>query len=370
MINRERILREFLELCSIPCLSREERQVADFLQGRLQEIGLTVTEDKAGEAVGGNAGNILTLLPGNDASLPRIMLTAHMDCVGPCDGVKPQLVNGIIKSDGTTILGGDDKSGVAAIMEVLRVIKEKNLPHNDIQVIFSICEEIGDMGAKQITAEMVKADCAYVLDSDGSPGSIINSAPGQYLVKAKIHGRTAHAGVCPEKGANAIRAAAEIITKLPQGRLDSETTCNVGLISGGTASNIVPDYAEFECDLRSIDPDKLEQLKDTFVAAISHGTAMEGISTEAEAEKPFVSFTVPEQQTCLQRALRAAGKLGLPVVIEKTGGGSDANHYNAIGIPTVVLGTGMSNFHTCEEFIKEKDLYDLAEWVLEISSGK
>ncbi|MER2138809.1 MAG: M20/M25/M40 family metallo-hydrolase [Succiniclasticum sp.] len=258
-INKQRVLDEFFELIKIPCPSLGEREVADLLKKKLEELGGEVTEDmQAAKALNGTAGNIVADFKGTVAGAPRILLNAHMDCVNPCAGIKPRIEDGVIKSDGTTILGGDDKGGVVAILETLRCLKEQNLPHGDIQVVFSVSEEQGCAGAKNLDTSLLHSDIGYALDSSGRPGKIIFAAPGQNKIFAKVHGKTAHGGVAPEKGINAIKKAAEILMDVPTSRIDEETTCNIGIIHGGSATNIVPDLVEIAMDCRSRNPEKLK----------------------------------------------------------------------------------------------------------------
>ena len=366
MIDRKRVLDEFFELVKIPCSSKNERQVADLMIKRLESLGATVKEDGAAKKLGGNTGNLIANFKGNTPGAPKIMVSAHLDCVEPCTGIKPQIVDGVIKSDGTTILGGDDKGGVVAILEMLRVLKEKNLPHGDIEVIFSVCEELGVQGSKNMDKELLSADFGYSLDSSGRPGKVIYTAPGQNKIFAKIHGKTAHGGVAPEKGINAIKAAGEILVKVPSGRIDEETTCNIGIINGGTATNVVPALVEIACDARSRNQDKLDKLTEQMVDAFKNSCTMDGVKVEVEVVKSYSSYNLDQNSPCIQLAKKAGEKLGLPVEIVGTGGGSDSNHYNGYGIPCTVLGTGMTNVHTCDEILIEEDLYMTAEWILEI----
>ncbi len=366
LINKERVLAEFFELVQINCLSKNEREVADLLTKRLEELGGTVQEDTAHHILGGNTGNLVANFKGTKDGVPKIMLTAHMDCVAPCANIKPQLVDGVLKSDGTTILGGDDKGGVVAILETLRVLQEQNIPHGDLQIIFSVCEELGVAGAKNIDQSLLDAEFGYALDSSGRPGKIINVAPGQNKLFVKIHGKTAHGGVEPELGINAIKAAGEILMKVPSGRIDEETTCNIGIINGGSATNIVPDLVEIACDARSRNQEKLDNLTATMVDAFENSCTMEGVKVEVDVRKSYGSYNLDVDSKCIQLAKEAAEKLGLPANISGTGGGSDANHYNGFGIPTTVLGTGMTKAHTVNETLLEEDLYATAEWTLKI----
>jgi tripeptide aminopeptidase len=366
MINKKRVLEEFYELVKIPCPSYNERQVADLMIKRLQELGGTVTEDHAAaKALGGNTGNLVANFKGTKAGVPTIMLAAHLDCVNPCAGIKPILENGVLKSDGTTILGGDDKGGVVAVLETLRCLKEQNIPHGDIQVVFAVCEEQGVAGSKNMDKSLLKADFGYALDSSGRPGRIINAAPGQNKIYAKVHGKTAHGGVAPEKGINAIKKAAEILMGVPTSRIDAETTCNIGIIKGGSATNIVPDLVEIAMDCRSRNKEKLAKLTKQIVTAYEEGGKKAGVKVDVEVKPSYNPYQLPEDSRCISLAAKAAKELGLPVSIEGTGGGSDANHLND-AVPCTVLGTGMTNCHTVEETLLEEDLYNTCEWVLAI----
>ncbi len=366
MINKQRVLSEFFELAGVTCHTKDEREIGDLLTKRLEELGCTVKEDTAGQKIGGNCGNLIADYPGSIAG-PTVMLAAHMDCVEPCAGIKPILKDGVIRSDGSTILGADDKAGVVAILETLRVIKEKNIPHGPIQVVFAVAEEGGVNGSKNMDKELLKADFGYALDSSGSPGKIVNAAPGQNKVNVKVYGKTAHAGLAPEKGINAIVAAGRIMANLPPGRVDDETTCNVGIIKGGTATNVVPDMVEIACETRSRNSAKMEKLTKEFCKVFEDGAAaQEGVRVEITVQKAYDPYVLPDDMPAIVLAAASAQKLGLPVSIGGTGGGSDANFYNTYGVPCAVLGVGMSNAHTKEEYITEKDLYDAAAWTLQI----
>jgi tripeptide aminopeptidase len=363
MINQERMLAEFFELVKIKCSTRDEREVADVLKARLAELGLEVTEDNVGEKIGGNCGNVLAYKKGTLQDAPTLMLSAHMDCVEPCGGVEPQLKDGIITSVGDTILGADDKAGVVAILEALRVVNEKSIPHGPIQVVFTVAEEGGLNGAKNIDASLLKADFGYALDSSGAPGEIITMAPGQNSIIALIHGKKAHAGVAPEEGINAIVVAGKALAQMQCGRIDFETTSNVGIISGGIATNIVPDLAEVKCEARSRNMEKLEMqtlhMKETFEQVAEAN----GARAEVKVNKAYGPYVLLESDPVVTLAVQAAKSIGLTAEVKATGGGSDANFFNNYGVPTAVLGVGMNKVHTTDEYIKEIDLYNSAELV-------
>lgn len=363
MVNKERILADFFELVKIKCSTRAEREVADLLKGRLAGLGMDVMEDNVGEKIGGNCGNILAYKQGTIEGAPTLMLSAHMDCVEPCESVEPQLKDGIITSVGDTILGADDKAGVVAILEALRIIAEENIPHGPIQVVLTVAEEGGLNGSKNIDPSLLKADFGYALDSSGFPGEIITMAPGQNSINVVVHGKKAHAGVAPEEGINAIVVAGKALAELNCGRIDFETTSNVGIVAGGIATNIVPDIVELKCEARSRNMEKLEsqtkQMKETFekVAAANGGRA------EVMVKKAYGPYVLQEDAPVVKAAMNAAESIGLTPVAKGTGGGSDANFFNNYGVPTAVLGVGMSKVHTTDEYIKEIDLYKNAELV-------
>lgn len=365
MLNEKRILDEFYELVQVRCSSRNERQIADLLTKRLEELGCTVTEDNAGEKIGGNTGNLVANLKGTLA-VPTVLLTAHMDCVEPCEGIKPILKDGIITSDGATILGADDKAGVVAILETLRVLREDNIPHGDIQIAFTCAEEGGVNGSKNMDSSLLKADLGYTFDTHGAPGKIVFMAPGQNKIFVRVEGKAAHAGIAPEKGNNAIVALAKMLTKIPQGRIDEETTCNIGTIKGGEATNVVAETAELLMETRSRDKAKLDKLTADCMKIFEAGGVETGTKVTVELRPAYDPFTIARDALPITVAAKAAEKLGFKVSIEESGGGSDANFFNAYGVPTTVLGVGMTNSHTKEEYIKEKDLYDSARLALQI----
>ena len=364
MINKERMLAEFFELVKIKCSTTDERQVADLLKARLVALGMEVTEDNTGEKIGGNCGNVIAYAPGTVQGVATIMLSAHMDCVEPCGGIEPQLKDGIITSVGDTILGGDDKAGVVAILEALRIIKEKHIQHGPIQVLFTVAEEGGLNGAKHMDPSLLKADFGYALDSSGAPGEIIIMAPGQNNITAIIHGKKAHAGIAPEDGINAIVIAGQALAAMTYGRIDGETTANIGIINGGVATNIVPDRVEVHCEARSRNMEKLaaqtKHMKETFERVAREN----GARAEVNVQQSYGPYVLTEEAPVVALAVAAAQSIDLIPDVRATGGGSDANFFNNYGVPTAVLGVGMNKVHTADEYIKEVDLYNSAELVI------
>jgi len=366
MINRERLLAEFLELTRIDSPTKNERQIADILKNRLESLGMVVTEDDAGQTIGGNCGNVFAYLKGNLPKAPIVLFSAHMDTVDPCLNIEPVLHEGVITSAGPTILGADDKSGIAPILEALRTIKEQRISHGDIQVIFSVAEEGGLNGAKNLDKTLLKADLGFVMDCVGGPGEIILAAPGQDRINVMIKGRASHAGFAPEDGISSIVIAAKAISSMPTGRIDEETTANIGTIQGGRATNIVADKVDITCESRSRNLIKLEYQTAQMREAFQRCAEEMGAVAEIEVIRLYEPFILTEESQVVAIAGQAARSAGLTVITGATGGGSDANYYNRYGVPCVVLGTGMQKPHTTEEWIKEEDLYRTAKLVVEI----
>ena len=361
LVNKERMLAEFKEVVAVPCHTLQERPVFEMLRAKLEALGFTVEEDDAGEKLGGNCGNLWAFLPGNKKGAVSVLLSAHMDGVEPCGGTTVVQKDGVLYSDGTTILGGDDKSGVVAILEGVRMLVEENAEHGDIQILFTIAEEGGVNGSRCMDRSKLKAQVAYALDGEGAPGEIVIGAPGQYRYKISVYGKKAHGGLEPEKGINAIMIAAKALAEVKRyGRIDEETTCNIGIIGGGVATNVVPDLVEIEGDVRSRNNEKLEAIREEVVSTICNAVEKYGAKVTAEVEHKYSSFLIDTESTVVKLAKSACAMYGFTPDITQTGGGSDANFLNAYGVPCVILGTGMQNVHTVEEFLKEEDLYNSA----------
>ncbi|HHY08992.1 MAG TPA: M20/M25/M40 family metallo-hydrolase [Firmicutes bacterium] len=364
-VNQQRLLDEFLELVQIDAATKNERQIADVLKTKLKDLGLAVTEDDAGEKIGGNTGNIIAVLEGELDTTP-LLFCAHMDRVEPGSGIKPKISDGIITSDGTTILAADDVTGLAAILEGLRVVKEEKIPHGRIEILFTVAEEGGLFGAKSLDHTKLQAQAGYFLDSDGPVGTIIVQAPAQKGIEITVHGKAAHAGVAPETGINAIVVAAHAITKMNLGRLDMETTANIGIIKGGGATNIVPDKVKLWGEARSRDDAKLDKQIEHMAETVRKVCTDYGVTADIEIEDSYRSFSLNQDDYVVKLACQAAEAMGVEPHFESTGGGSDANIINAYGIPSVVLGVGYANVHTTSERMPIDELVKAAEYVVSI----
>ena len=366
MVNEKRLVESFMELVKIDSISREERKLADFLIEKLEDLGLEVIVDQAGEKVKSNSGNMIARLKGNIKEVTPIMFSAHMDTVVPGKNINPLCDGEKIVSDGKTILGADDKAAIAALLESLHIIKEKNISHGDIEIVFTICEEMGLHGAKNLDISDLNAQMAFVLDSGGQVGEIISAAPSQNSLKIIIHGKSAHAGSNPEEGINAIQVAGFALSRMKLGRIDEETTTNIGIISGGKATNIIPDEVTLEGEVRSRNEEKLEKYT-KILKQIVEDTARE-FKTKAEVKinREYSCYNLSTDDRVVKIAIKAAKDMGLEPQLHPSGGGSDANVFNKKGFPAVDLAIGMEKVHTVDEYILVKNLKNTVEYVLSI----
>jgi tripeptide aminopeptidase len=374
MVNEKRLIESFMELVKIDSVSREEKEVADFLVKKLKDLGLEVIVDQAGEKVKSNSGNIIARLKGNVKKVTPIMFSAHMDTVVPGKNISPLLKGEKIVSSGKTILGADDKAAIAALLEALRIIKQNDIPCGDIEVVFSICEEIGLKGAKNLDISSLNARMAFVLDCGGQVGEIISAAPSQNSLKIIIRGKSAHAGSNPEEGINAIQVAGFALSRMKLGRIDEETTTNIGIISGGKATNIIPDEVTLKGEVRSRNEEKLEKYTKK-LKQIAEDTAQEfKAKAEVKINREYYCYNLSTDDQVVKIAMKAAIDMGLEPLLHPSGGGSDANVFNKKGFPSVDLAVGMEKVHTIDEYILVKNLKNTAEYVLSIintvSSGE
>lgn len=363
MVNRERLVQEFVELVKIDSLTRMERQMADTLKAKLEQLGCSVYEDDAGSKIGGNAGNLICTIKGQK-NVPAILLMAHMDTVVPGLGKKPVIEGNWIKSDGTTVLGGDDLAGVSCILEALKVLKEQNWDHGDIQVVFSIAEEGGLFGAKNLDYSKINAKYGFVLDGGGPIGSVAVKAPSQDKINVVIKGKAAHAGMEPEKGISAIQIAAEAIASMTLGRIDEETTANVGIISGGKATNIICDQVEIKAEARSRNPEKLAKQTQHMRECLERAAAKFGGSVVFKSEIEYPPFSIPEDAEIIKFLEKGAQEAGVKLILEATGGGSDTNIINSKGIQAIDMSVGMDKVHSVEEQICIDDMVKAVEFLV------
>ena len=366
MVNKKRLIESFMELVKIDSVSRDEKEVADFLVKKLKDLGLKVTVDQAGEKVKSNSGNIIARLKGNIKKATPIMFSAHMDTVVPGKKINPLLKGEKIISSGKTILGADDKAAIAALLEALHIIKENNISCGDIEIVFSICEEIGLKGSKNLDISSLNARMAFILDAGGRVGKIITTAPSQNSLEIIIYGKSAHAGSNPEEGINAIQVAGFALSRMKLGRIDEETTANIGVISGGKATNIIPDKVTLKGEIRSRNEEKLEKYTEQLIK-ITEDTAQEFKAKEdVKIKHEYYCYNLSPDDQVVKISIKAAKNMGLQPELCPSGGGSDANVFNKKGLPSIVLAVGMEKVHTMEEYILIKDLRNTVEYVLSI----
>lgn len=366
MINEERLKNLFIELVEIDSPSGFEAQLRDYLRNIWQQRGLSIEEDEAGQKLGGNSGNILIRVPGNRPG-PTLLFCAHMDTVEPGRGIKARIDDdGYIRSAGDTILGSDDKVAIAALVEAFDCLQENRLPYPDLELLFTVFEEQGLLGSKEFDFSKLEATLAYVLDDGHSPGSIVVRSPCQNGIEYIVKGQAAHAGMNPEKGVNAIQAAAAALAKMPCGRIDEETTCNFGFIQGGTARNIVAEYCNVSGEARSLSEEKLASLTDKLTSIFIEEVERYGASAEVKVKFLYPAVTLNLNQEVCSLAQKAASRIGLPCREVSTGGGSDASIINSHGIPCANLSVGMQEVHTCKEQIAIDDISQVARLILAI----
>lgn len=366
MINRDRLVEEFLELVQVDSETKFEAEICKVLKEKFTALGVQVVEDDTMNETGHGAGNLICTLEGTKDGVDTIYFTSHMDTVVPGKGIKPSIKDGYIVTDGTTILGADDKAGLAAMLEAVKILKENNIEHGKIEFIITVGEESGLVGAKALNPALVTAKFGFALDSDGTVGNIIVAAPTQAKVKATIYGKTAHAGVAPEKGISAITIAAKSISKMPLGRIDEETTANIGRFEGGGPTNIVCDRVDILAEARSLVPEKMEaqvaKMKDAFetVAADMGGRA------EVTVDVMYPGFKFADGDHVVEVAKRAVTEIGRTPELQRSGGGSDANVIAGFGVPTVNLAVGYEEIHTTNERMPIEELIKTTELVVSI----
>jgi tripeptide aminopeptidase len=355
----------FLELAAIPSPPGEEREVAVRVRAYLEALGLEVLEDDAGARIGSNTGNLLCRLAPTetDGGVP-IFLCAHLDTVPPSGPLEPVIEDGVVRNGGGTILGADNKAAVAAMLEAARRIVAEGRPHVGVELLFTPKEEVGLQGAKAFDASRLEAETGFVYDQGAPVGEVVLGAPYARQIEVVIRGRAAHAGMAPEEGRSAIAAAARAIADLRLGRLDDETTANVGLISGGTAKNIVPDRCSFSIDVRSHDEAKLADLVREQLETITFAASLEYCEAETTVAQSYRGYRFARGDLPVALARAALKRAGIQPQLGLTGGGADANVFNERGKSCVNLANGMMEIHTPDEHIAVADIERMVEVTL------
>ncbi|GAB4333930.1 MAG: tripeptidase T [Desulfobulbaceae bacterium] len=373
-INRERLAECFVKLCETDSPSRSEGKVAALLRSIFTDLGADeIVEDDSAEITGSDTGNLIVRFGGTEPG-DGVFFCCHMDTVEPGRGVKVRREGDLFTSAGETVLGSDDKSGIAAVIEALRHLRENRIPHRPVEIILTTCEEIGLLGAKALDPERIRARFGYALDSTGID-KVITAAPAANRLEITVRGVAAHAGLHPEWGINAITLAARGLTAVPQGRIDEESTVNIGTIQGGIASNIVPEKVSIIGEVRSHNERRLEELTDEVRGAFEDAVQGWNDPTGQARGKPEVSVGVnldfplmrlEPQDRVLRHVAAAAEKMGCPLEYRVAGGGSDANILNGYGLQTAIIATGMTHVHSTDEQVNLADMERLAELLVSI----
>lgn len=365
-MKADRLIETFQELVAIDSPTYGEKRMAEYLKNSLTLLGLHVSEDDAGEKLGGNCGNLCALLKGNKEGDPLLFCT-HMDTVEPSSGKKAVIgADGVIRSAGDTVLGADDAAGISAILEAVETLIEENLPHPDITLLFTVAEEAYARGAGVFDFTGIDAKTAYILDYDGEAGEAVYAAPTILPFTVAVEGKSAHAGFAPEQGIHAISVASQAISQLKMGRVNPDTTVNIGLIEGGTATNIVPNRCTVKGEIRSYShPLALEQLA-LIRKVFEEAAAGAGATVCIEEGRGIRAYETPRDCPAVHRFERACASLGLATKLVRTFGGSDNNVLAQRGIQGLVLSSAMHRCHTCEEFTTVDELTALAQLTLKL----
>jgi tripeptide aminopeptidase len=361
--SRERLAELFIDFARLRSPSRGERAVADLVRSRLKAMGVATHEDHAGEATGGTAGNVWCLVQGEGAT-PHVALGAHMDTVEPTDDIEPVLEDGVFKNARPTILGADDKVAVVALLHATELLLDSGRPFPTYELFFTVSEEIGLVGVKHMSVERLSSPLAAVFDASGPVGGITNRSPRQDLITATFRGRAAHAGVEPERGRSAVQAAAKAVAAMRLGRLDEETSANIGVFEGGVASNIVPDLCVVKGECRGHDDEKLTRVAAEMVDALQSGAAQVGVDVDITLTQEYSGFALAEDSPVVRWGRAAVSALGLEPRTKAAGGGSDANILNARGLPTVNMDSGMMQVHSPDEYVTLDELERLCALTL------
>ena len=376
-INEKLMEQLFCDLAKITSLSGKEGAIARRLSILLKFMGADVTIDDAGRKIGGETGNLIARFPGTAPGEP-FLLSAHMDTVGPAEKVHPQLHKDRITSDGNSILGADCKAGIAIIVEVLKTLDENKIPHPPIEAVFTISEEMALMGAKYLNYASLRSRYGLIFDNEQNIENVITSAPAADKMDIKVYGASAHSGVAPEKGISAIQVVSSAIAAMKLGRIDSETTANIGFISGGNAINIIPPLVELSGEARSHDPAKLKKQTRHMEDCVKKAVKKIRIRADGHIitpryefliENKFPNLRIEKTNPVLALIASAMREEGLRMKPSASGGGTDGNIMYGHGIKAPILSTGMRDVHTPHEYLDLKDFHTCARLTLKVIAG-
>ncbi|MGN0316551.1 MAG: M20/M25/M40 family metallo-hydrolase [Lachnospira sp.] len=364
MISKEDVRETFSKLADIDSPSLKEREIADHIKAMFDDIGIELKEDDSGQITGSSAGNLYCYIKGNGQK--PLLLAAHMDTVMPAHGKKAIFhPDGRITSDGTTVLGADDISGITAIFEAIKYIKKTGASHRDLEIMFTTGEELYCKGAKAFNYENIKSRSALVLDLSGRIGNAAYAAPTILSFSVTVNGKAAHAGFCPEAGINAVKAACEAVSLLKQGHIDEVTTANIGVISGGEGINIVPEKCVIKGEIRSLNHEKALNVADNYKKIFTEAAERNGAVSEWTQQTDIKAYEIPLSSGIVADYRKACEKLGIEAELTKTFGGSDNNVFAQNGIEGLVIATSMNQVHGCSEYASVPEIIKVAELLIQ-----
>jgi tripeptide aminopeptidase len=358
------VLPLFLELAEIPSPPGSERPVADRVAAYLRDLALEVSEDGAGAEIGSSAGNLYCRVAATEPGGVALFLCAHLDTVPPEREIAPLVEDGHVRNGAGTILGADNKAAVAAMLEATRRLVNEGRPHAGLELVFTPKEEVGLLGAFAFDTDRLQARVGYVYDQAAPIGEVVLGAPFAQAMNVRYHGRAAHSGMAPEEGRSAIQAAAKAIADLRLGRVDDETTANVGTIEGGTAANIVPEWCSFTAEARSHDERKLAELVQEMLDAFTFAAGVADCEVETELRRSYRGYRFRRDDLPVRLAREALGACGFEPSFVLSGGAADANVFNERGLACLNLANGMAAIHTPDEHIAVDDLEGMVEVTL------
>ncbi len=355
-VNAERLQDLFLELAKINAPSKKEKLVADYLKKALPELGFTIEFDEANKNFGGEVGNLIAWREGTDPSIPSLFFSTHMDTVLPTKGLKPVIKDGVIFSDGTTILGADDRAALAAYLEAVRAIIESGVPHGPIEFILTVNEQPGLVGATYMDYSKAKSKTGYIFDSSGDVGQIILKGPYSSRIWMEVEGNAAHIALNAEEGNSAILIAGEGLSNMRLGTIDEETLANIGIINGGNLTSIIPGSVTVAGEVRSFSKEKLDQQLKHMEEVMQQAAEKNGGKVNVRMEKKYSGFDIPKDDMLVKTAETAAQSIKVNPYLTETLGGADTNVLNENGLICLTLGLGFQNIHSFRESISIENL--------------
>jgi tripeptide aminopeptidase len=355
-VQEERLLALFLELAKINAPSSKEQLIADYLQKALPELGFTFEFDEAHQHFGGEVGNLIAWKEGTDSSIPPLFFSTHMDTVLPTEGLQPVIKDGVIYSDGTTILGADDRAALAAYLEAIRAIIESGIPHGPIELILTVNEQPGLVGATYMDYSKAKSKAGYIFDSSGDVGQTILKGPYSSRIWIEVEGNAAHIALNAEEGNSAFLIAAKGLSQMNLGKIDEETLANIGIMHGGTLTSIIPGSITVGGEVRSFSKEKLDQQLQHMEMAMREAAEASGGTVTVRIEKKYSGFTIPQDDILVKTVETAAERIDVSPYLTETLGGADTNVLNENGLTCLTLGLGFQNIHSFRESISIENL--------------